>query len=103
MKNALKTRYHTNSPPCLGDQEGSRGGIKVISSVYKKKQEFYTKLVILFYKYKKIRERLIQTSLRFIPAKILFKGGVLIQNLLIIRGIKLLERDSTEYSCRDIK
>ena len=46
----------------------------------------------IIFRYKKKRERLIQTSLRFIPAKILFDGGVLIQILLIIRGIKLLER-----------
>ena len=46
--------------------------------------------------------RLIQTSIRFIPRKILFNGGVVIPNPLIIRRIKLLEGDSTEKSSRDI-
>ena len=45
---------------------------------------------------------LIKTSISFIPRKILFNGGVVIANPVLIRGIKLLEGDSTEKSSRDI-
>ena len=49
MENTLKTRYHTNSPPCLGDPEGPSGvggGNKVISSVLIKSIDDRTSLLL---------------------------------------------------------
>ena len=40
-------------------------------------------------------------QLSTLPENTVWEGG-LIQNSFMIRGIKLLEGDSTEYSCRHI-